>query len=87
MTEDLVVIERNIAHYGGILTFDLDEKERSIVKRLLAEAEETLAAAMASRPQRGSGSHATGGNVTHLVDLDRRHASLQPFMTADAASG
>jgi hypothetical protein len=42
MTE-LVIIERNIAHYRGMLNLDLDDKERSIVERWLTEAKEKLA--------------------------------------------
>jgi hypothetical protein len=42
MTE-LVVIERNIAHYRGMLKLDLDDKERSVVERWLTEAQEKLA--------------------------------------------
>jgi len=43
MTEELVIIERNIAHYRGMLNLDLDDKERSIVERWLTEANENLA--------------------------------------------
>lgn len=40
---ELTVIERNIAHYEGMLKLDLDDKERSIVMRWLTEAKEKLA--------------------------------------------
>jgi hypothetical protein len=40
---ELVIIERNIAHYEGMLKLDLDDKERSIVERWLTEAKENLA--------------------------------------------
>jgi len=39
----LTIIERNIAHYEGMLKLDLDDKERSIVERWLTEAQEKLA--------------------------------------------
>jgi len=39
---ELVIIERNIAHYEGMLRLDLDDKERSIVERWLTEAQEKL---------------------------------------------
>lgn len=39
---DPVAIERNIAQYIGMLTLDLDDKERSIVERWIAEAKESL---------------------------------------------
>jgi|HubBroStandDraft_1064217.scaffolds.fasta_scaffold1218209_1 hypothetical protein len=42
MTE-LAIIERNIAHYRGILNLDLDDKERSTVEQWLTEAKEKLA--------------------------------------------
>ena len=42
MTE-LVIIERNIAHYRGMLNLDLDDKERSVVELWLTEAKENLA--------------------------------------------
>jgi hypothetical protein len=40
---ELTIIERNIAHYEGLLKLDLDDKERSIVMRWLTEAKEKLA--------------------------------------------
>jgi hypothetical protein len=43
MTEDeLYVIEANIAHYKRLLKTVLDEETRSIVQKLLAEAQEVL---------------------------------------------
>lgn len=34
----------NIAHYQAMLQLDIDEEKRSAIRRLLAEAEEVLAA-------------------------------------------
>ena len=51
MTEEPVIIEMSIAHYGALLRLDLDDDERSIVKRLLAEAKESLVLATEQRKQ------------------------------------
>jgi hypothetical protein len=45
MTRDnRYVIKTNIARYRAMLTLDMDDKKRSVVERLLVEAEEVLAA-------------------------------------------
>ena len=51
MTEDeLYIIEANIAHYQRLLkTAALDDETRSIVQKLLAEAQEQLAMDLADR--------------------------------------
>jgi hypothetical protein len=46
MTEEPVIIQMTIAHYGAMLKLDLDDKKRSMVERLLAEAEEHLVLAL-----------------------------------------
>lgn len=49
MTEDPFIIQMNIARYRELLELDVDEEKRSVVERLLAEAEQTLALAMNSK--------------------------------------
>ena len=51
MTEDeLYIIEANIAHYQRLLkTAALDDETRSMVQKLLAEAQEQLAMDLADR--------------------------------------
>jgi hypothetical protein len=45
MTNDeLYIIKLNIAHFQTMLKLDIDDEKRSAVERLLAEAEEVLAA-------------------------------------------
>ena len=51
MTEEPTIIEMNIARYGAMLTLDLDEKKCSLVRRLLAEAKESLVLAIDLRKQ------------------------------------
>jgi hypothetical protein len=51
LTEEPVIIEMSIAHYGALLRLDLDDDKRSIVKRLLAEAKESLVLATEQRKQ------------------------------------
>lgn len=46
MTEEPVIIQMTIAHYRAMLKLDLDDKRRSTVARLLAEAEEHLVLAL-----------------------------------------
>ena len=41
--DDRYVIKTNIARYQAMLTLDIDDKKRSVVERLLTEAEEVLA--------------------------------------------
>ncbi len=46
MTEnDIFIIRMNIARYRAMLQFTMDAGKRSMVERLLAEAEENLATA------------------------------------------
>ena len=40
--EDPFIIKMNIAHYRAMLKLDMDDKKRSAVKRLLAEASANL---------------------------------------------
>lgn len=49
MTEEPIIIEMNISHYGAMLKLDLDNKDRSIVEQLLAQAEANLVLAIGSR--------------------------------------
>jgi hypothetical protein len=42
MTGEPIIIQMTIAHYGAMLNLDLDDNRRSMVERLLAEAEEHL---------------------------------------------
>jgi len=42
MEQDPIIIRMNIAHYQAMLMLDLDDEERSLLKRLLAEAREDL---------------------------------------------
>lgn len=49
MTEEPIIIEMNISHYGAMLKLDLDNKDRSIVEQLLAQAEANLVLAIDSR--------------------------------------
>jgi hypothetical protein len=49
MTEEPIIIEMNIAHYGAMLKLNLDDENRSIVKHLLAEATKCLTLALAAR--------------------------------------
>jgi hypothetical protein len=43
--EDPFIIQLNIAHYCAMLKLDMDAKKRSVIRRLLAEAEANLALA------------------------------------------
>lgn len=49
MTEDPIIIQMNIAHYGAMLKLRMGDENRSFVERLLAEAERDLALATASK--------------------------------------
>jgi hypothetical protein len=51
MTEDPIIIQMNIAHYGAMLKLDLGDEKRSIVERLLAEAKRDLALATTWKKQ------------------------------------
>jgi len=42
MTQELFIIRLNIAHYEAQLKLDMDDGKRSVVSRLLAEAQENL---------------------------------------------
>ena len=42
VTEELMIIEMNIAHYEAMLRLDLRSQKRAAVKRLLADCEENL---------------------------------------------
>lgn len=42
MTEDHNIIRMNIAHYRAMLTLDIDAQKRSVVERLIAEANDEL---------------------------------------------
>jgi len=42
MLEDLFVIRMNIAHYRAMLALAMEGEKRSVVERLLAEAERSL---------------------------------------------
>jgi hypothetical protein len=45
MTDDeRYIIKANIAHYEAMLKLEIDAEKRSTIQRLLAEAEEVLAA-------------------------------------------
>jgi hypothetical protein len=57
MTEEPVIIEMNIAHYGALLAFDLDDEKRSVVSRLLAEAKESLVLAIDLKKSRTGADH------------------------------
>jgi hypothetical protein len=52
MTEEPTIIEVNIAHYEALLNLDLGERQRLVVRRLLAEAKGNLATAVELRTQR-----------------------------------
>jgi hypothetical protein len=46
MTNDeRYIIKLNIAHYQAMLKLDIDDEKRSVIARLLAEAEDVLATA------------------------------------------
>jgi hypothetical protein len=45
--EDPIFIKMSISHYGAMLKLDLDEQDRAVLTRLLAEAEQKLKAAPA----------------------------------------
>jgi hypothetical protein len=50
--EDPIFIERDISHYGAMLKLYMGEESRATLERLLAEARQKLAVAMAeSKPQ------------------------------------
>jgi hypothetical protein len=51
MTEDPIIIQMNIAHYGAMLKLGMGDEKRSFVERLLAEAKRDLALATASKEQ------------------------------------
>jgi hypothetical protein len=51
MTEDPIIIQMNIAHYGAILKLRMGDEKRSFVERLRAEAKKDLALATASKKQ------------------------------------
>lgn len=42
MTEDPFIIQINIAHYRAMLKLDMNDTKRSVIERLLAEAERNL---------------------------------------------
>jgi hypothetical protein len=65
MTEEPVIIEMNIARYEAMLKHELDEKERSIVERLLAQTEANLVLPIDSRKPQDAyqdGARAAGPN-------------------------
>ena len=47
MTEEPIIIQMNIAHYGAMLKLDMDDENRAILEQLLAEAEQNLVLATA----------------------------------------
>jgi hypothetical protein len=49
MTEEPIIIEMNISHYGAMLKLDLGDKQRSIIEQLLAQAKANLVLAIDSR--------------------------------------
>jgi hypothetical protein len=51
MTEEPVILQMNISHYGAMLKLNLDDEKRSVVNRLLTEAKEHLALALIEREQ------------------------------------
>ena len=51
MTEEPIIIEMNIARYGALLAFGLDDEKRSVVTRLLAEAKASLVLAIDIKKQ------------------------------------
>jgi hypothetical protein len=51
MTEEPIIIQMNIAHYGAILKLGRGDEKHSFVERLLAEAKRDLALATASKKQ------------------------------------
>ena len=40
--EDPIIIRMNIAHFEAMLRHDMDHERRSVISRLLAEAQEDL---------------------------------------------
>ena len=42
MKEEPIIIQMNIAHYGALLKLELSAEKRSVVERLLAEAQANL---------------------------------------------
>ena len=46
MDNDIFIIQMNIARFRTMLQSELDNQKRSVVERLLREAEENLALAM-----------------------------------------
>lgn len=51
MTEDPFITQMNIAHFRALLQLDIDDAKRSVVERLLAEAEKNLVLAEAAKRQ------------------------------------
>jgi hypothetical protein len=49
MTEEPIIIRMSIAHYGAMLKLNLGDEQRSVLTRLLAEANEHLVLATAER--------------------------------------
>lgn len=52
MTEEPIIIQMNISHYGAMLKLHLDDQNRAILERLLAEAEQSLVLATAQTESR-----------------------------------
>jgi hypothetical protein len=52
MLEDPFAIRTNIAHYQALLRLEMDEQKRRTIQRLLAEAQQNLAAAQALNKER-----------------------------------
>jgi hypothetical protein len=71
----------NISHYGALLRLDLDDDERSIVKRLLAEAKESLVLATEQRKQHERRAHASKGDTIRPYGLEGWYPGVQPSKT------
>lgn len=64
MTEDPIIIQMNIAHYGAMLKLGMGDEKRTFIERLLAEAKRDLALATASKNS-NSARH-KGGTAPHV---------------------
>jgi|HubBroStandDraft_5_1064220.scaffolds.fasta_scaffold1205695_1 hypothetical protein len=52
MTEEVIIIQMNIARYGTMLKHEMDEGKRLIVVRLLAELQNNLGLANGDKEQK-----------------------------------
>jgi hypothetical protein len=71
MMEDPAIIQMNIARYQAMLKRELDFEERSIVQRLLADAEANLVLANDTRTQQNLSGGGRKQSATGVVKQEQ----------------